>query len=224
MTMNDHKKRIIKEFEKLRYKHDMYTLFYDFVQMSACSFIRSTGRHRELEELYMDTVSKYKKEEVNTFCTILGMVIVAFEECGINDLLGEVFMELDISNKKGRGQCFTPFSVATLCGEMHASNVEQAIKEKGYATINDPCVGAGSMILGMAQALKSRGINYQRSMIVDCTDIDVRCVYMAYIQFTLLGIPAIIRHGDALSLETENVYKTPMLCKLENDLLNIKSA
>lgn len=41
------------------------------------------------------------------------------------------------------------------------------------------------------------------------TDIDERCVAMSYIQCSLLGIPAIITHGNALTLECWSEWETP---------------
>ena len=40
-------------------------------------------------------------------------------------------------------------------------------------------------------------------------DIDRRAVHMAYIQFALLHIPAVILDGNTLSLEFRDVWKTP---------------
>ena len=41
------------------------------------------------------------------------------------------------------------------------------------------------------------------------TDIDTRCVHMSYLQLGLAGIPAVIFHRDALSLETWDRWETP---------------
>jgi hypothetical protein len=36
-----------------------------------------------------------------------------------------------------------------------------------------------------------------------------RCVHMAYVQLSLLGIPAVVVHGNALSLDVWGVWYTP---------------
>ena len=45
-------------------------------------------------------------------------------------------------------------------------------------------------------------------MEVHAVDIDVLCVHMSYIQFTLLGISAEVIHGNSLSNETFEVWYT----------------
>jgi len=47
--------------------------------------------------------------------------------------------------------------------------------------------------------MRDEGINYQQQLHVTAIDIDATAVHMAYIQFTLLHIPAIVVHGNALA-------------------------
>lgn len=65
------------------------------------------------------------------------------------------------------------------------------------------------MSLGALNVLKSYGINYTRNCFIECSDIDLRCVHMAYLQLSLAGVPAIIKHQNTLTLETWSVWKTP---------------
>ena len=44
---------------------------------------------------------------------------------------------------------------------------------------------------------------------VTAIDVDAKCVHMAYLQFSLLHIPAVIVHGNALSLEEWGHWYTP---------------
>ena len=48
------------------------------------------------------------------------------------------------------------------------------------------------MILSLAKVLKKRNINYQQDLLVIATDLSDVCVYMAYIQLALYGIPAVV--------------------------------
>ena len=65
------------------------------------------------------------------------------------------------------------------------------------------------LVLSYARALQKRDINYQECLLVDVTDISDICVYMTYIQLSLLGIPAIVEHMNTLSLEKYSTWKTP---------------
>ncbi|MGF6472662.1 hypothetical protein [Paraburkholderia youngii] len=42
-----------------------------------------------------------------------------------------------------------------------------------------------------------------------CIDIDPCCVHMAYVQLSLLHIPATVVHGNALSMEVWGTWHTP---------------
>ena len=44
---------------------------------------------------------------------------------------------------------------------------------------------------------------------VTCTDVDLRCVHMTYLQASLLHIPAIVQHGNSLSSEVWSRWYTP---------------
>lgn len=57
--------------------------------------------------------------------------------------------------------------------------------------------------------LKDAGINYAWNAFVDCGDIDARCVHMTYLTLSLLGVPAVVRKGDALALEYSETWYTP---------------
>jgi hypothetical protein len=64
------------------------------------------------------------------------------------------------------------------------------------------------MVMALAQALREQGINYQRCLHVTAIDLDPVAVHMAYIQLTLLHIPAVVIHGDTLRGETYSVWRT----------------
>jgi len=44
---------------------------------------------------------------------------------------------------------------------------------------------------------------------MDCGDIDSRCVHMTYLVLSVLGVPAMVRRGDALMLEYTEAWFTP---------------
>ena len=64
-----------------------------------------------------------------------------------------------------------------------------------------------------AGAMKRHKIDYQTKMRAVATDIDLKCVHMAYIQLSLYGIPAVIIHGNTLTVEEWSHWFTPALCQ-----------
>ena len=83
------------------------------------------------------------------------------------------------------------------------------IAERGFVTAQEPACGSGAMVIALAHEMKAAGINYQRHLHVTAVDVDPKCVHMAYVQFSLMHIPAVIIHGNSLSLEEFGRWYTP---------------
>lgn len=207
--MRTHVSNMIKQVEKLRGKYDTWNIFNDFVTMSAIS-IRNSIKHPrfdEMEEKYMAIATKYNEKELDMFSQMLSELILGLEKEQA-DILGILFMELNVSNK-WQGQFFTPMSISNLCGAMTVEGTGKAIKEDGYITLDEPACGGGAMIIGFANAMRDKGYNYQNQLVVNARDLDVKSVYMCYIQLSLLGIAANIQHGNTITLDIFDEWKTP---------------
>jgi hypothetical protein len=83
------------------------------------------------------------------------------------------------------------------------------IEERGYFTVCEPAVGAGVTIIALAEAVREASANPQTDMHVTAVDLDATAVHMAYIHFTLLHLPAIILHGNTITLELFDTWVTP---------------
>ena len=95
-------------------------------------------------------------------------------------------------------------------GSITAIDAEKALEQQKYLTICEPCIGSGAMVLGLANDLARKNINYCQRMVVTGTDIDLKCVHMAYLQLSLYGIPAVIIHGNTLTCEEWSRWYTPV--------------
>ena len=112
------------------------------------------------------------------------------------DILGEVFHELNLQNE-WNGQFFTPNDVARLMAML--VNPTSFDEENGIASIEEPTCGSGTMVIAAAWVMKVNCKDYSKKLLAIAQDIDIRCVWMAYIQLSLYNIPAVIRHGDSLA-------------------------
>ena len=65
------------------------------------------------------------------------------------------------------------------------------------------------MIIAAADSLLDEKINYQQHMHAVAQDIDLVAVHMAYIQLSLLHVPAVVIHGNSLAMETRSIWLTP---------------
>jgi type I restriction-modification system DNA methylase subunit len=209
--MNEHKRNIIKLIEQASYRHSSWQVFSDFVEMVALSISNSVDsrQYKERELRYLDIIRTYEHKEGELFPQMFAELVLALQD-ETTDVLGEIFMEMELGSK-WKGQFFTPMSVCRMCGAMTVSDMKDKIKELGFITVQEPAVGGGAMVIGLALAMQDIGINYQQSMVVTTIDVDLKAVHMCYIQLSLLGIPAIVCHGNALTsnLDVYSEWKTP---------------
>jgi len=225
--------RIEKIFDKFAYKVDRARLYSDFFAILAYRISNAVdGRHRtertkalaEIEKHYDAGDRALLDEAIRELMNIYLRIVDGEREC--SDVLGELFMRSQTASSK-TGQFFTPFDVSRLCAEITVSNNAEHIiasqlgknlaaglaEGPGFVTLEEPTCGSGGMVLAVADTLTQKfGINVTQSLLVHAADIDARCVHMAYIQMSLMGIPAVIHHRDTLSLETWGEWHTPALC------------
>lgn len=202
--------KIIQLFDKFQYKYDMYHVFKDFCEMSAISISNAVDKryYPEREKRYFQIIKQYKPEDLNIFANILAEVVLALDE-EMDDVLGRVFMEMNLKSK-WKGQYFTPVSIGELISVTMVDQIIETIDRKGEFTVYDPAVGGGALIIAMAKVLHERGINYQRYMKVTAVDIDIKAIYMCYVQLSLLGIDAVLWRGDSLKQEYDHEpWRTP---------------
>ena len=206
------RENLLKLMTELAAKHDNWRVFSDFVELAAISISNAVehARAQKREARYLEVIKAYAPDEVRKFPAMLAELIMELE-AEPADVLGWVFEQLDLGNKY-KGQFFTPKSISQLSARMllgDGEDIRQKIRERGFVTALEPACGGGAMIIALAEALRGNGVNYQQQFHVTATDIDPKCVHMAYLQFSLLHIPAVVIHGNSLSLEEFDVWHTP---------------
>lgn len=204
-----HIKNVIKLLNQIAYKHHMYDVFRDFVAMTALALsnVADKSQFEKREAEYFRVIKKYDKEELNLFPQAFAELVMAYE-FGFDDILGSLFMQLELGNDK-RGQFFTPYHVCRLMSVITGDDaIREKIATRGFVMASDPCVGAGAMMIALAQSMKETGINYQQQLYIVTQDIDITAVHMAYIQFTLFHIPAVVILGNSLALEEKEHWYT----------------
>lgn len=203
------------EVRALSDRHQTWRVFSDFVELASLSLRQGANRFRgrpldeSIEVAHAKVLDAYRPEERERFARLFGCVVLGLEGEAA-DFLGPRFQELDLANH-WHGQFFTPAPVCRMMAEMIVGDAESAralVAEKGFVSTMEPAVGSGAMVIALAGALRDRGINPQRELLVDATDVDRTAAQMAYVQFTLLGIPAVVRVGNALTLEMREAWAT----------------
>lgn len=179
-----------------RYRHR--EVFSDFCEMLAIAFSNAVDKRQavEREARYMHLIGRYEAGEQARF-PLMTQCIQESLMLEMKDSLGEIYMTMELSDGR-RGQFFTPSTISSLMAKITAGDMAKQIEQKGFITVNDPAAGAGSTLIGVASEIRDLGLNYQKSIHVTTTDIDLLAVHMAYIQFSFLHVPAKIIHGNGL--------------------------
>jgi type I restriction-modification system DNA methylase subunit len=202
---------IVKKFESLGHSHSTWSAYSDFLELAAIAISNQCDLRNveEREAAYMRTAGKYKADELALFCQILADVAIVMDE-EPTDVLGQVYMRLELGNKWA-GQFFTPQSLAAMMGLMtlDPDGARAAIAKRGYITASDPAIGGGVTIIGFCKAMIAAGLDFKGALHVTGTDVDLKAVHMAYIQLALLGVPALIVHGNTISLQEYSHWYTP---------------
>lgn len=210
--MSPHAKTIAKRLKSVGYAHDLYRVFSDCMEVMAISISNAVdlSQAAEREARYLAIIKRYDRNTVSMFAQVLGDVCMGLE-AGPCDLLGQAFGELEVHNA-ARGQFFTPFEVCRLMAGLTISDgaaMRQAIQDKGYVTLVEPACGSGAMVLAMAEQFQLRGLNYQKQLHVTAVDLDARAAHMAFVQLSLLHIPAIVIVGNSLTQKCSERWYTP---------------
>lgn len=207
-----HQKELVNLFNRLSGCRHHWQVFTDFCEMAAISFSNAVDRSQaeKREARYMEIAKNYNADELQSFARGIGHLVEALEE-GFSDILGRTYHELELHNKWA-GQYFTPYELARAMAALTVKgepSPEELIKKNGFVKALEPAVGSGAMVIALADVFREAGINYQQHLHVTAVDIDSKCVHMAYAQLSLLHIPAVIVHGNSLSLEEWDRWCTP---------------
>ena len=208
----EHRKNLIRLLNANSHRHHLWDVFADFCEMGALAMSNSVdlAQRNEREKRYMSVIKKYEPSEVHRFPQMLAELTMAMEY-GPDDVLGQVFSELELGNS-ARGQFFTPYPVCQIMASQligDGKELRERSQERGFVTLNEPACGAGAMVIAFAEAMKKSGLNYQSYLHVTAQDVDQRAVHMAYLQLSLMHIPAILILGNTIMLEEREHWYTP---------------
>ena len=221
---SSHRKELIKLIEKAARTTSTWNVFNDFITVSALSLSNSSDSYHiansekvwyEREQRYLKTINKYDENTRPLFPQMFAELVAELQNAATShytDVLGEIFGKMGFHDK-WKGQFFTPQHISDLMAMMtiDSDTTAKAIKERGFITVNEPCCGAGSLVIGAINAMRELNLNPSKQMLVVANDIDERCVLMCYIQLALYGVPAIVLQQNTLTGKTfGKPYFTPV--------------
>lgn len=202
-----------RRFTDLCSTKSSWEVWADFVTMSALAISNAFDQqgkvHDDREREYLSIINRYPKKEQQIFPELLGKLVEALEADPEQDFLGEMFMSLELGSH-WKGQFFTPYSICQLMAAMAIENRKSEIQERGWVSINDPCCGAGALLIAARNEMVKQGIGPRQALYV-AQDIDRTAALMCYLQLSLLGCAGYVVVGDTLTQPSVSATGSPLL-------------
>lgn len=199
-----------------------YEAFTTWIKFVVTAFTRNDDKYLDLvKELstHLHDDTELTRDVLESYGTALGALVTAMEETTVPgttnpaEILGGLYEHYEMTND-AFGQHFTPQSIAVAKAKMlfpDAESIRDATIDNPI-TVGDPACGSGRLPFHAVHQL--RQLSPQTPVVVEARDIDKTCAHMAVINFALHDIPAYVVHGNSLTYETWNVWRTNRLTRL----------
>lgn len=196
-----------KEFSKalLQLEQTGQATFDDFLEFFALSIRFICTPDQPIAQRLHSIVVSLSQQTEDIYLSMMETLMQWAKHTPPCDLLGPFFMNRG-PKRKTNGQHFTPDEICRLIATLNGPP-----KPSGFTHIGDPACGSGAMMLGYEYTY-----NHTKypDVIYHLQDIDIRCVYMAYIHAFLFELTAVITHGNTLTDKTNSVWYSPKYVQL----------
>lgn len=193
-TVENYTKIFTNTIDSITGRHSRRKIFQDLISAYAISIanVFDKGRAETREEEYLKIIANYDKEEQQVLAELGGIIVSALNDNPNQDFLGELYMNLEISDKT-RGQYFTRYNISEFMAKIVWSGTDEE-----EPIINEPACGSGVNLIAIANEMRQQKFNYQQKAYFVAQDIDPLVAKMCYIQLSLLGCPGVVVVGDTL--------------------------
>lgn len=184
LMKSEHRKELVSEIRSLAQSQGLNTVFTTFLEITANSLAAQTDPENaeKREQRYQEMASTMTPELLSSYARMLALLFLTVREYRNDpcDILGGIYHELNLNNE-WNGQYFTPDDVCRLMAQITLPSDELSAKD-GPITINEPTCGSGTMVIGAIWAMQRKEFDYRHNTFFVAQDIDIRCVWMAYIK------------------------------------------
>ncbi len=199
----EHRQELANLIKKASYGNAFWQIWDDLMYFGAAMFSQKVQWVQAREDEYLRRFNSYGKETQDLFPLMIGETVLAYKQEGFTDVLGAIYMELNLSNH-WKGQFFTPDSLCRMNAKMVFGNAAEEINSQGYFTVSDPCCGSGAMLIAYAGECQSRGVEYSNGILFVAQDVDPVVARMCYVSMSLLGMAGCVIIGNSLLMDKEN--------------------
>ena len=193
----EHRQELIKLIRQAAYMTSVWRVWDDLMFMAAVALAQPLHWIQNREDEYLRRIGQYDAKIQALFPMMFAEIVLALEQEGLTDVLGDMYMELELMNH-WKGQFFTPEPVCRLMAQMQVLDAAELIERQGFITVNEPTCGAGAMLIAFAHACQTQDIDFQYNILFVGQDVDPVVARMCYIQMSLLGMPGYVIIGNSL--------------------------
>lgn len=182
-------------------------VFRDYISLAARELDMAHIRTPENIAESRRICDRYKPGDLDDFKQLFCLMVTALEG-KFQDFLGSLLMELELGAAE-MAQFFTPYDLQLMMAKMLSQDVREVVARQGWVTVDEPACGGAGMVIAWAQCMLEAGLNPSENLYSRCTDIDPMVADIAFVQLSLLGIPAEVITGNTLTLKVNCVRYTP---------------
>ncbi|MBR1741051.1 MAG: N-6 DNA methylase [Lachnospiraceae bacterium] len=217
--------KLVDEIRGLGRTYGLNEVFTTFLELFATGLAMEMDpiHAEERKKRYEELEASLDEEALASYgrMSLLLILVAAENMADPKDILGAVYSELRLNNEWS-GQFFTPDPVCRAMAMMTGIGEKSSIEENELTTVCEPTCGSGALLIASIWAMRQKG-KLPENMVFMAQDIDIRCVWMAYIQCCLYRIPAVIKHGNSLTMEVWSEWHTADYLRLVMESFREKS-
>lgn len=212
------KGKFIDTLKTIKKSQQISTTFNDFVLATSLKTANVLLEHPFLDMRFFAVMTKYSDDDIEKFKTLLEILIEVLNN-DIFDFLGYVHREIEQESEASEYFSEDEDDL-TKRFEKNIHNLEKQLKEMPYFLIQ---ISANTAIQ-LVKLLASKGINPHKQVLIEVSENNTELALMAYLQLSLLSIPAevVVTDDDSENQVTDS-YRTPAYFALLYDDVELAS-
>lgn len=177
----------------------LYSVYSEFVATTAVAIAQAFGN--DISNIGAQV--RKQSDDNGEMPRMIAEVIMAVEDAQYCDVLGDLFMRLNLGSQAG-GQFFTPTHLAHMCGDIAMPD------DKDFVSVLDPACGGGAMLMAGAKKMQDNGHIPSVSYWAEGQDINEETALTCYVQLSLNGIAGRVCCGNTLAMDSKWSLLTPV--------------
>jgi type I restriction-modification system DNA methylase subunit len=213
LSYDELKNEFISKLKTIDQSKRLYEVFQDFVFFSAAFLRNSVGQldssfmDMNIENEYIKRMKSYESlKSRQAFGELLNLLVEMHTTKQLPfDLLGAVYMELEIANQH-LGQYYTPSAISDVMANMALQGFQSTVSKQGFVSLSDHACGSGATLLSCVKLFIENNFRVENTLYIEATDIDRHAALMCYVQLSLWAVPCKIYVGNSLTMEMRETW------------------